>query len=67
MAQMEQLTVRWGTKPPVLESVDLNLFAGERLVVIGPSGAGKSTILRLLSGLLLPSTGSLSILSLIHI
>ncbi len=61
VAQMEKLTVRWGTKPPVLESVDLDLFAGERLVVIGPSGAGKSTILRLLSGLLLPSAGSLSI------
>ena len=61
MAQMEKLTVRWGSKPPILDSVDLELFAGERLVVIGPSGAGKSTILRLLSGLLLPSAGRLVI------
>jgi len=58
---MRDLTVRWGSKPPVLDRVSLQLYAGERLVVVGPSGAGKSTILRLLSGLLLPSSGSLRI------
>jgi phospholipid/cholesterol/gamma-HCH transport system ATP-binding protein len=61
VAQMEQLTMRWGDKKPVLDRVDLDLWAGERLVVVGPSGAGKSTVLRLLAGLLLPSSGSLRI------
>ena len=32
---------------------------GERLAVVGPSGAGKSTVLRLLAGLQLPSSGEL--------
>jgi phospholipid/cholesterol/gamma-HCH transport system ATP-binding protein len=45
----------------VLDRVNLSLVAGERLVVVGPSGAGKSTILRLLAGLLLPSSGELRI------
>ena len=58
---MREVTVRWGSKPPVLDRVSLDLQAGERLVVVGPSGAGKSTILRLFSGLLLPSAGSLRI------
>lgn len=58
---MRDLTVRWGSKPPVLDRVSLQLLAGERLVVVGPSGAGKSTILRLFAGLLLPSAGSLRI------
>jgi phospholipid/cholesterol/gamma-HCH transport system ATP-binding protein len=58
---MREVTVRWGSKPPVLDQVSLDLQAGERLVVVGPSGAGKSTILRLFSGLLLPSAGSLRI------
>jgi phospholipid/cholesterol/gamma-HCH transport system ATP-binding protein len=61
VAEMVDLSVRWGAKPPVLDRVNLQLHAGERLVVVGPSGAGKSTILRLLSGLLLPSGGSLRI------
>ena len=61
VAELEDVTVRWGTKPPVLEQVNLTLHAGERLMVVGPSGAGKSTVLRLFSGLLLPSSGSLRI------
>ena len=58
---MVDLTVRWGAKPPVLDRVNLQLHAGERLMVVGPSGAGKSTILRLMAGLLLPSTGAIRI------
>ncbi|MFM7087195.1 MAG: ATP-binding cassette domain-containing protein [Cyanobium sp.] len=58
---MLDVSVRWGGKRPVLDQVRLRLEPGERLVVVGPSGAGKSTILRLLSGLLLPSSGSLRI------
>ena len=61
VAELDNVTVRWGAKPPVLEEVNLTLHAGERLMVVGPSGAGKSTILRLLSGLLLPSAGQLRI------
>ena len=34
----------------VLSSLDLNVDAGERLVVAGPNGAGKSTLLRIISG-----------------
>jgi phospholipid/cholesterol/gamma-HCH transport system ATP-binding protein len=61
VAEMRQVTMRWGGKKPVLDQVDLSLWAGERLVVVGPSGAGKSTILRLLAGLQLPTSGSLRI------
>ena len=55
---MRHLSVRWGQRS-VLEDIQLRLEPGERLVVVGPSGAGKSTILRLLAGLLLPSSGEL--------
>jgi len=60
VAEMIDLSVRWGSRP-VLDRVNLRLAAGERLVVVGPSGAGKSTILRLLAGLLLPTSGELRI------
>jgi len=60
LARMDNLSVRWGSRT-VLDRVNLSLAASERLVVVGPSGAGKSTVLRLLAGLLLPSSGRLEL------
>ena len=57
---MKDLSIELGSNK-VLNEVNLEIYAGERLAIIGPSGAGKSTILRLIAGLLLPSNGSLEI------
>ncbi len=43
-----------------LSGINLEVAAGERLVVVGPNGAGKSTLLMTLNGLYRPS-GSLSV------
>jgi putative ABC transport system ATP-binding protein len=42
---------------PALVDVDLELHAGEFVVILGPSGSGKSTLLNLLGGLDVPSAG----------
>src|ERR1700733_13266395 len=46
----------------VLRGIDLDLYQGENLVVLGRSGTGKSVLIKLISGLLLPDTGTIEVL-----
>jgi NitT/TauT family transport system ATP-binding protein len=44
-----------------LERVDLGVRRGEFVAVVGPSGCGKSTLMRLVAGLIAPTTGTVRI------
>ena len=53
--------VEGGEEIRVLQGLDLELKAGERLAVIGESGVGKSTLLHVLGTLDRPTAGEISI------
>ncbi|MEX2032295.1 MAG: ATP-binding cassette domain-containing protein, partial [Dehalococcoidia bacterium] len=45
----------------VLDELDLDVDAGEKMVIIGPSGSGKTTILRVLMTLERPNAGTVEV------
>src|SRR5829696_5139770 len=49
------------TEVRALEPVDLDVQAGEFLVLIGPSGCGKTTLMRIVGGLQSASEGTLTL------
>ena len=55
-----QLTRRYG-RVVVVEGVDLDVGAGQLAVLLGGNGSGKTTTLRMLAGVLRPTTGEVII------
>ncbi|MCO5057793.1 MAG: phosphonate ABC transporter ATP-binding protein [Rhizobiaceae bacterium] len=58
MLEIRKVTRRFG-KNVAVDSVDLEIAAGQMVGVIGRSGAGKSTLLRMINRLVDPSEGSI--------
>ena len=58
--QISGLRKQFG-KVVALERIDLDIREGEFFSLLGPSGCGKTTLLRILSGLEFPTTGSVLI------
>lgn len=47
-----------GSRRPILDDISFSVEEGEFLSILGPSGTGKTTLLRVLGGLLAPTSGS---------
>ncbi len=59
MLNIEQITAGYADVT-ILRDVSLTVMAGQIVALIGANGAGKTTTLRTISGLLRPSTGSIT-------
>src|SRR5216684_328139 len=61
--QTHKLTRKFGNLTAV-EAIDLQVAAGQFFGFLGPNGAGKSTTIKMLTGLLAPTAGSMQLLGL---
>jgi ABC-2 type transport system ATP-binding protein len=59
--QTQKLTRRFGNLTAV-DGIDLQVAGGQFFGFLGPNGAGKSTTIRILTGLLAPTSGSMQVL-----
>lgn len=57
---VSEVIKRYG-KTVALNGLTFDISCGERVSLLGPNGAGKSTTLKLLVGLLIPDSGSISL------
>lgn len=57
---VRELSVRYNGRV-ALENVSFHLHVGERIAVVGPNGAGKSTLFKVVSGVLPPNAGEVTI------
>ena len=60
MLSIANLTMQFGAKP-LFENVSVKFRDGNRYGLIGANGSGKSTLMRIISGELSPSAGSVSV------
>ena len=56
IVQINDLTVRFGGRA-ILRNVELNIPAGQTLVIIGESGCGKTVLVKSMIGLIRPTSG----------
>ncbi len=62
LVETSGLTKRYGSKITAVDDLDLTVNRGEVYGFLGPNGAGKTTTLRMLLGLIKPSSGKARVL-----
>lgn len=65
--QMERLNIGFPGIPPLLENINLQVRAGQRIALTGPNGSGKTTLLRTLYGEIKPLAGKFILGSSVHL
>jgi len=61
MIQATNLTMIYGSGTKAAEDVTFNINAGEIVGFAGPNGAGKTTVIKMLTGILKPTKGNVTI------
>ena len=62
LAELVAVSKRFSAGPPALDAISGVVRDGEITGLVGPDAAGKTTLIRLLTGLLLPEAGTVTVL-----
>jgi len=60
--RLTAVTKRFGRAPPALDGIEGTVGGGRITGLVGPDGAGKTTLIRLMTGLMLPDEGTVEVL-----
>jgi ABC-2 type transport system ATP-binding protein len=60
MIELDHVSKKYGNKPAVRD-LSLHIPAGELFAFLGPNGAGKTTTIKLMCGLLFPTSGTIRV------
>jgi ATP-binding cassette subfamily F protein uup len=58
LLQLRQITLRYSSAP-LLDRVDFQVDAGERICLLGRNGAGKTSLMRIITGEETPNDGEI--------
>ena len=61
MIELTNVKMRYRTGVNALNNVNLKIEAGEFVYIIGPTGCGKTTLIKLLDGELIPTSGTVKV------
>ena len=59
--QIENLSFSYAESAPLLKNIGFTLDSGRVISILGPNGAGKTTTLKMITGILAPSEGTIEI------
>ncbi|HEY9011922.1 MAG TPA: ATP-binding cassette domain-containing protein [Devosia sp.] len=62
LGALKTLVTTQYTEVTAVEDVSFDIAAGEAVGYLGPNGAGKSTMIKMMTGILVPSSGQVSVL-----
>jgi len=62
LVDLADVSKRFGAPAPALDGVTAQVWGAEITGLVGPDGAGKTTLIRLMTGLMIPEAGSVAVL-----
>lgn len=61
MIKFQNITLSYDNKEDIIDNLNLEINDNEFLVIVGPSGCGKTSLVKMLAGLIKPTSGSIYI------